>query len=409
MKSSLPTGPEIDNLKMNLITDHTSKAPKGYGKSNYFYESNKSNTERKDEREFSKSSQSLGGSPPTFEKPKNKPDGVRLKDKSVYRSEKTKVSGDERTGKTARLNLDVKESDSLIKVVGLCVEDKQENDRAKSKLEKSLSMDERPNCTQKTVMVSLDAEESDLPEKEVSPNVNSKKGSHREKDGPRQGTGEIVQRKELGGANDSSIAPGSHYERTKSARRGRGKSGRGRTSGERKSEFRDGRKDCNKNSPPSQSAVKRVRKDTITEGTELSRLDDGDSSSRNATSSVDSVKTSSKQPAKGAMSTYQDCNFSFGQGRSFKEFPSTKGTRSPRTNKSKACMPPPGFERVVAIAGGCDNSTNYILAPPSGVNKGVSQHKPPPGLSTTVKGREPGMNPVVPSLSQINACTKYKS
>lgn len=397
MKSSLPTGPDIDNIKMNTISDHTNKTPKGYGKSNYFYESTESNTEGKDEREFFKSS------PPALEKPKNKPEGERLKYRRVSRSEKTKVSGDERprrTGNIARIDLDVKGSDSLAELVGPCVDGKQENGRAKSKLEKkSLSMDDTPKCTQKTVRVSFDADESDLPEKEVNQNANAEKGSHREEVGSRQG---IVRWKELGVARDSSVAPGSHYERPRSARRWRGKSGRGRISCERKSEFRDSGKDSNKNSPPSQSAVKQVRKDRLTEGTELSRLDGGDISSRNATSSVDSVKTSNKQPPKGAMPSYQDHNFYFGQGRSLnKEFPSTKGRRSPRTNKSKACMPPPGFERVVASAGGCDHSTSYIPAPPSGVNKGVSQHRPPPGLSTTVKGKEPGMSPVVPSLSQI--------
>ena len=397
LKSSLSTGPDIDTLKMSLITDRTSKTPKGYGKSDHFYESTKSNTEGKDEREFFKSS------PPALEKPKNKPDGERLKYRRVSRSEKTKVSGDERprrTGNTARVNLDVKESDSLAEVVGPCVDGKQENGRAKSKLEKkSLSMDETPKCIPKTISVSFDADKSDLPEKEVSQNGNAKKGSHLEEIGPRQG---IVRRKERAVASDSSVAPGSHYERPRSARRWRGKSGRGRTSCERKSEFRDSGKDSNKNSPPSQSAVKQVRKDRLTEGKELSRLDDGDSSSRNATSSVDSVKTSNNQPPKGAMPSNQDYNCYFGQGRSLnKEFPSTKGRRSPRTNKSKACMPPPGFESVVASAGGYDHCTNYIPAPPSGVNKGVSQHRPPPGLSTTVKGKEPGRNPVVPSLSQI--------
>ena len=349
VKYSPPSGLQTDTTKTIPITDFSAgSVPKGSGKSKEFREpmNSNQNPERKDRKKFSKNSPSHRGS----RRPLN--------------NSRDKFKGDKR--------------------------------------ETNASGDERPKSTVKGVGLAIGSKESDLQEKEVSPSLNAKQVNFQAKTEHDQGTGRIIKRKDFVVACDR---PGSKGERPSSARRGRGKTERGRTWGERKSDFRDERRDWNKNSPASQLPVKQISETGITKGSMRKpsvRLDGDSNPSKHTISSVGSIEeTLDKRPEIGVNSSHKN-----GERTSVNEFSSSKEATNSRNSKSKASIPPPGFESVVVGTGGCNQSTNEIQ---SEGNQRSAQPRPPPGLMTPAKGRDSGRSQYVSTLTNSLALEEFKS
>lgn len=349
VKYSPPSGLQTDATKTIPIADFSAgSVPKGSGKSKEFRESMNSNQnpERKDRKKFSKNSPPHRGS----RRPLN--------------NSRDKFKGDKR--------------------------------------ENNASGDERPKSTVKAVGLAIGSKESDLQEKEVSPSLNAKQVNFQAKTEHDQGTGRVIKRKDFGVACDR---PGSKGERPSSARRGRGKTERGRTWGERKSDFRDERRDWNKNSPASQLPVKQISETGITKGSMRKpsvRLDGDSNPSRHTISSVGSIEeTLEKRPEIGANSSHKN-----GEGTLVNEFSSSKEATNSRNSKSKARIPPPGFESVVVGTGGCNQSRNEIQ---SEGNQRSAQPRPPPGLITPAKRRDSGTSQYVSTLTNSLALEEFKS
>lgn len=266
-----------------------------------------------------------------------------------------------------------------------------------------LTGDERPRSAEKKVREKLNVKESDEQENGFAPcSDDAKQGNNQtelasDKHTSVVGVSEKAARDVSSGSNDSSPTPNSHRERPRSAKRGRGKSGRGRTSGEKKREFQDGGKESNKNTTSSEVAVKKSSKIRSVEGVKpFLQTKSGGDSSKITSSSEEVVKQSSDtRQSEDVKTSLQKSGNNQGQTTSVKETPSAKGSST--INKKKPCMPPPGFANVVVDKRGCQESRNDFRPPPPGFEKRPPLSRPPPGLSKPIEGTEPSASQSIAS------------
>lgn len=291
---------------------------------------------------------------------------------------------------------------------------------------KDLSEDDGRKTSEKKVVEKFDLNESDEYKNGFTLYVDAKQVKDQADVGaPDVGVTEKVARDDCGARNDGNSKPNSNGERPRSAKKRRGKSGRGRRSDERKSDFQDGGKDSNKTatsalqvrSPdgakPSRRksstgefnrngaissgvSVKTTSEAQSEEGAKTSyKKNGGDFSSSNTTSTENFVKQAlNAQPLEGVKPFLQKNGYTHDQATSVKEIPSGKGTST--RNKGKACMPPPGFESIVIGKGGSGQSTSDLQPPPPGLEKRPSQSRLPPGLSEPIEQTESSVSPSIP-------------
>lgn len=157
-----------------------------------------------------------------------------------------------------------------------------------------------------------------------------------------------------GRGNNIKSSQNTFGERSRSARRGRGRSGRGKTSAGSANESRDGVRNMNKSGTSSGEVVKR--------------------------SEVTGPLENSKPPLEKNVRLQA-------QNNSRQEIPSGEDGRS--IKKDKVFKPPPGFENFQADKGGRGQTTNNHRPPP-GFKQYSSRPRPPPGLGNLAEG--PGQN-----------------
>ena len=161
--------------------------------------------------------------------------------------------------------------------------------------------------------------------------------------------------------NNNKSSQNTYGERSRSARRGRGRSGRGKPSAGSGNESRDGVRTMNKSSTSSGDVVKRSE----------------------VTGPLENSKPSSEESGR------LQAQNNLGQ-----EIPSREYERL--IKKDKVFKPPPGFENFQADKVGRGQTTNNHRPPP-GFKQHSTRPRPPPGLGNLVEG--PGQNTSQPVTS----------
>ena len=175
---------------------------------------------------------------------------------------------------------------------------------------------------------------------------------------PGKGSGKDAGKNEIGVTgrdNYNKSSKNTYGERSRSARRGRGRSGRGKPYAGSANESRDGVRNMKKSSTSSADFVKRSE----------------------VTGPLENSKPSSEK--NGRLQA---------QNNSGQEIPSREDGRSIKGDK--VFKPPPGFENFQADKVGRGQTTNNHRPPP-GFKSHSTRPRPPPGLGNLSEG--PGQNP----------------
>ena len=339
-------GTFTDTVKTDSVVDPcTNKAPKRKnGTKEYNAEGKhvrRQKPERREKRDFSKDTRpSRGHRRPAFDRAGNKSEGEKFRqDKQTIEKRHAAVdSGPRRAEKKDEEKVAIKSFEEHDKDAG------ENQVKAKSEVEPKRRTEKKDEDI--VAVKSFEEQSKDAGEKQVKvksgvePDTKTSVADVSEK----VASAENISHKK----DNNSSWQNSNGERVRSAKKRRGRSGKGRKLGEDKSEVRSGSGDLNEK--------------TTCSG------DDGEQ------------QTAKPQPSRNVTS-YLKTNAC---GKADATVNSKQGTS---VREDIACKPPPGFETKMVDKRGSEQFRNDPRRPPPGFETHLLRPRPPPGLGSPVEGR----------------------
>ncbi|XP_020613572.1 serine/arginine repetitive matrix protein 1-like isoform X3 [Orbicella faveolata] len=380
-ESEPPTGPETDTVTKNPIVENMANTvPKRVDAEKEASQAEnvmrKDKPDRIEKKEFSKYSRTSRGPRRPVDKTRHRSSGEKFKHYEQRRTDKkrpTTCDRPESVEKEDKEKESAKEPDKQGSDCALWAETKPDGNRTELESEKKYPV---VDTTGKDL--SKDPGKGSGKDPGKGPGKDQGKGSGKdpEKDpgkdpgkgpgkDPEKGPGKDAEkdtgkgpRKDEGGvtgrSNNIKSSQNSYGERPRSARRGRGRSGKGKPSAGSANESRDGVRNVNNSFTLSGEVVKRPE----------------------MTGPLESSKPSCEENGRPqAQNSSHEINPSGEEGRVSK--------------KGKVGKPPPGFENFQADKVGREQSTNGHRPPP-GFKQHSTKPRPPPGLGNLAEG--PGQN-----------------
>lgn len=323
-ESKPPTEPETDTVTKIPIAEHIANdVPKRVDSEKEPSQSDdvmrKDKPERKDKKEFSKYSGPSRGPRRPVDKTRNRSGEEKFKHYEQRRTDKKRPTACDRPESAEQEDKDkesAKEPDKQGSDFALWAETKPDGTRSEMESEKKSSV-------------------TDTPGKEP--------GKEPGKD----------EKGVTGRGNNIKSSQNSYGERPRSARRGRGRSGRGKPSTGSANESRDGVRNVNK----SRTFGEVVKRPEVTGPLENRKLP---------------FEKNGRPQAQNNSRQENSC-----------------GEEGRASKTDKVCKPPPGFENFQADKGGGEQSTNGHRLPPW-FKQHSTRPRPPPGLGNLAEG--PGQN-----------------